>query len=212
MTPTPSQAPDEAGVVERRILADQFEEPYADLIATGHPEAPETIPVSAALRAIGAALSPPPVVEEADPEADLVARFSAALLTKLRASEEKYGWQRAWMRPVWSVELPPLLLKHVNKGDPVDVAVYAAFAWHHGWSVAPTPTAGDARKAETTLASWDIAALCDEVRRLERDRSAAPRGSKAHQDVTDKLASVAAPVLAHIIEAQALKLAASHVR
>lgn len=73
--------------------------------------------------------------------ADLIAEFASALATKLRASEIKYGWTANWMRKGWRDELASELLRHVHKGDPRDAAAYCAFAWFHGWSVAPTPTA-----------------------------------------------------------------------
>lgn len=68
--------------------------------------------------------------------ADLVGRFSAALYEKLKASEEKYGWKNGWLRDDWSEALRSEIRRHVQKGDPRDVAAYCAFAWHHGWSLA----------------------------------------------------------------------------
>lgn len=68
-----------------------------------------------------------------DPLADLVARFSAALLEKLRAAEKKYGRKDDWLEPNWQADCQRQLLDHVAKGDPRDVAAYAAFCWHHGW-------------------------------------------------------------------------------
>lgn len=73
-----------------------------------------------------------------DPLADLVARFSAALLEKLRAAEKKYGRKDDWLDPNWESDCQRQLLEHVAKGDPRDVAAYAAFCWHHGW---PTSSA-----------------------------------------------------------------------
>jgi hypothetical protein len=69
--------------------------------------------------------------------ATLVRDFAEAMAKKLRASEIKYGWTSNWMRKDWRDELAVELLRHVHKGDPIDVATYAAFAWFHGWSVAP---------------------------------------------------------------------------
>lgn len=71
---------------------------------------------------------------------DLVSRFSAALLEKLRAAEMKYGFRNAWMRDGWRDECVADLVRHVDKGDPRDVAAYCAFAWHHGWSITPAAT------------------------------------------------------------------------
>lgn len=64
----------------------------------------------------------------------LVAGFAAALLQKLLAAEEKYGFDDDWQRTTWENELRESLRHHVEKGDPLDVAAYAAFAWYHGWS------------------------------------------------------------------------------
>lgn len=72
-----------------------------------------------------------------DPIADLVSRFSAALLEKLRAAEEKYGWNNGWLDPNWEADCQRQLAEHLAKGDPRDVAAYAAFCWHHGWPTAP---------------------------------------------------------------------------
>ena len=72
---------------------------------------------------------------ETDPLADLVARFSAALLEKLRAAEAK--GRSGWDYPNWKRECVEGLHRHANKGDPRDVAAYAAFCWHHGWSTTP---------------------------------------------------------------------------
>jgi hypothetical protein len=69
----------------------------------------------------------------------LVAAFAAALYEKLLASEEKYGWQGGWARNDWRNDLHQQLLQHVMKGDPVDVAAYCAFAWHHGWATSLPP-------------------------------------------------------------------------
>ncbi|WP_434619273.1 hypothetical protein [Azospirillum sp. B2RO_4] len=69
--------------------------------------------------------------------ATLVRDFAEAMAKKLRAFEVKHGWTANWMRPDWRGELAAELLRHVHKGDPIDVAAYAAFAWFHGWSVTP---------------------------------------------------------------------------
>lgn len=75
-----------------------------------------------------------------DPVDDLMARFSEALLAKIRAAGEKYGYGNAWLENDWRETLKLRLQQHVVKGDPLDVAAYCAFAWHHGWSITPTDT------------------------------------------------------------------------
>lgn len=87
-----------------------------------------------------AVLDKPPAA--GDLLSDLVARFSAALLDKLQAAEEKYGWENGWIETGWEADCQQALLKHLGKSDPRDVAAYCAFLWHHGWpTVAPTPPA-----------------------------------------------------------------------
>ena len=88
-----------------------------------------------------------------DPLSDLVARFSAALLGKLRDAEAKYGYSDAWARDDWRAELVKHLNEHVAKGDPRDVAAYCAFAWHHGWALSPTPPLPEP-EAEGEAVAW----------------------------------------------------------
>ena len=89
------------------------------------------------------ALVEAPVVARAeapDEEAatdDLVDRFAVALKAKLRAAGEKYGFDDAWKADDWRDKLIEDLLRHIQKGDPRDVAAYCAFAWHHDWSLSP---------------------------------------------------------------------------
>ena len=64
--------------------------------------------------------------------AALVDRFAAALKEKLAAAEEKYGYSNGWATDDWMGECRKELRKHVAKGDPLDVAAYCAFLWHHG--------------------------------------------------------------------------------
>lgn len=84
------------------------------------------------------ALSTPPAAVEPDALSDLVARFSVALLDKLRAAQEKYGYTDAWLNDGWRDDLCKDMRHHLKKGDPRDVAAYCAFAWHHGWSLSAT--------------------------------------------------------------------------
>lgn len=71
--------------------------------------------------------------------------FSQALLEKALRAREKYGFpEDGWKQPGWEQTLAKELLEHVHKGDPRDVAVYAAFAWYHGWSITPPVQVYDA--------------------------------------------------------------------
>ncbi|VWC93200.1 hypothetical protein BCO18430_03390 [Burkholderia contaminans] len=64
--------------------------------------------------------------------ADLVRRFHVALAAKLAHAERKYGYADSWAAPGWMDECRDQLQRHVVKGDPLDVAAYSAFLWHHG--------------------------------------------------------------------------------
>jgi hypothetical protein len=66
--------------------------------------------------------------------ANLVLRFASALAWKLLRSQEKYGYVDNWARTSWAEEARRHLRDHHEKGDPLDVAAYCAFMWHHGWS------------------------------------------------------------------------------
>lgn len=70
---------------------------------------------------------------------DLVRDFATALAKKLTAAqakraadgiEEGHEWNSAHG---WEYECNLKLVRHVGKGDPLDVAAYAAFCWARGW-------------------------------------------------------------------------------
>lgn len=92
---------------------------------------------------------------------DLVARFSAALLAKLKAAREKYGHGESWLATDWRERCLDHLHQHIAKGDPRDVAAYCAFLWHHGWRTEPASEATDAvliPRAEVEEAAACVAA------------------------------------------------------
>lgn len=64
----------------------------------------------------------------------LVMRFCDALMEKLSAAEQKYGWTTDWTKDDWEADCQRQLMGHIARGDPLDVAAYAAFCWHHRWS------------------------------------------------------------------------------
>ena len=66
---------------------------------------------------------------------ELCVLFADALSSKLRKAEGKYNWRGAWKNPDWQANLAKQIRHHIDKGDPLDVAAYCAFAWHHGWSL-----------------------------------------------------------------------------
>jgi hypothetical protein len=65
---------------------------------------------------------------------ELVKVFAEAMAAKLYKSQGKYGHTNKWKNDHWLYECSQALLEHLVKGDPVDVANYCAFMYHHGWS------------------------------------------------------------------------------
>lgn len=63
--------------------------------------------------------------------AKLVIGFASALATKLYNAQQKYGYWDGWTSPDWMSDCRAELRKHVEKGDPRDVAAYCAFLWYH---------------------------------------------------------------------------------
>jgi len=70
---------------------------------------------------------------------NLVVRFARAMAKKLLAAEVKYGYTDGWRTEDWMDECRAQLRKHIDKGDPVDVANYCAFLWYHKESTASPP-------------------------------------------------------------------------
>lgn len=62
--------------------------------------------------------------------------FLSALAAKLREAEIKHGYSDHWARADWEQECRAELMRHIEKGDPRDVAAYCAFMWKRGWSTA----------------------------------------------------------------------------
>lgn len=103
----------------------------------------------------------------------LVDAFAAALKAKLRAAEAKHGWNSGWLDPACVPELRAEMLRHIAKGDPRDVAAYAAFLWFHGEPTVeggrPAPVDPGGRNevfssfGTNSQAAPDRAALCQSV-------------------------------------------------
>lgn len=70
--------------------------------------------------------------------AKLVVEFAEALAAKLHRGEKKYGYSNLWKEDDWQQECSDKLVEHVQKGDPLDVAAYCAFMWHHDWKTSIT--------------------------------------------------------------------------
>lgn len=57
---------------------------------------------------------------------------------KLKAAQDKYGYEEGWMDREWSAEdVRKSAFEHLMKGDPLDVINYMAFMLYHGHSCAP---------------------------------------------------------------------------
>jgi len=62
----------------------------------------------------------------------LVSSFAEALAEKLYQADLKYNFQDNWKETDWMNTCREQLREHLEKGDPRDVAIYAAFLWYHG--------------------------------------------------------------------------------
>lgn len=102
--------------------------------------------------------------------ANLVTTFAEVLAAKLRKSEIKYGYDSDWKKDGWQGQCLAHFHQHIGKGDPLDVAAYCAFMWHHKWPTAASPLA-----VKLSNASQDVLA--------ERHRQVSAEGwSSAHDD------------------------------
>lgn len=61
----------------------------------------------------------------------LVSQFAGALAAKLHASQLKYGYQAEWSEKERIPAMRAELIRHVGKGDPLDVAAFSMFLWWH---------------------------------------------------------------------------------
>ena len=110
---------------------------------------------------------------------ELVEGFAEALLAKLIAAEMKYGWNNGWAKPVWEDDCRRHLLEHVAKGDPLDVAAYAAFCWHHGWGTSLTkpPFPGNIpdKKLATDWYTWGFQSGMEAEKKSVERRASLPQ-------------------------------------
>jgi hypothetical protein len=72
----------------------------------------------------------PSLLSEVTKEA--LSGFVISLGLKLRQAEQKYRYTDGWANGGWMDECRAELRKHLEKGDPRDVAIYAMFLWYHG--------------------------------------------------------------------------------
>lgn len=63
----------------------------------------------------------------------LVLDFAQVMAEKLHAAQDKYGYSNGWLTDPWMDICKDEFRKHIEKGDPRDVAIYAAFMWKRGW-------------------------------------------------------------------------------
>lgn len=78
--------------------------------------------------------------------AKLVVDFATELGAKLRKAEVKYGYSNKWLTDEWERICSEQLHSHLAKGDPRDVAIYAAFMWARGWATRENPALVAARE------------------------------------------------------------------
>lgn len=64
----------------------------------------------------------------------LVEEFSTFMAEKLKRAQDKYGYSDGWLTEEWKEDCLKDFKNHIDKGDPMDVAIYAAFMWKRGWS------------------------------------------------------------------------------
>lgn len=64
---------------------------------------------------------------------ELVDRFAEAMKTKLLVAQLLYGYYDGWKDTTWHATCLDQFHSHIAKGDPVDVANYCAFMYHHAW-------------------------------------------------------------------------------
>ena len=138
-----------ARIIDPQAWRDRdYYDDYRRIAASEHHATKSSITKARAILATGLVAGEAEPVP-ADPLDDLVARFSAALLEKLKAAREKYGYgDEGWRDDDWMGECQIKLLSHLVKGDPRDVAAYCAFMWHHGWpTIAPDDELNGCREA-----------------------------------------------------------------
>lgn len=64
----------------------------------------------------------------------LIQAFAVALADKAREAEVKHDFGDDWLSSLTETGCRLDLLKHLEKGDPRDVALYCAFMWARGWA------------------------------------------------------------------------------
>lgn len=65
---------------------------------------------------------------------ELIDNFARQMKVKLHKAQEKYGYNDNWKNSDWETACKVELYRHLDKGDPIDVANYCAFMHFHKWS------------------------------------------------------------------------------
>lgn len=74
------------------------------------------------------------IPDNLDPDTqNLIVEFAEALAAKLTQASVKHGYTNGWLISDWEAECNVELRRHLEKGDPRDVAAYCAFMWKRGW-------------------------------------------------------------------------------
>lgn len=105
------------------------------------------------------------MTDRSSPDSDqalviLVDRFAKRLLAKLQLAHA--NGRRGWEKDDWESECQLGLLRHLEKGDPRDVAAYCAFMDHHGWITVPATPSDNAQTAPEPIA-WRYRNEYDEI-------------------------------------------------
>ncbi|CAM2142566.1 protein of unknown function [Pararobbsia alpina] len=128
-----------------------------------------------------------PIEAELMPEtAALVDRFADAMRAKLVKAQRKHGFNIEWMDPANEAFIVADFHRHIAKGDPLDVANYCAFMWHHEWSTAPAQQASERVSDEDLRAANRCTKIFDKRYRelTGRDFGEAPAQSGAPVPMT----------------------------
>jgi len=108
---------------------------------------------------------------EDDPLDNLVARFAKRLLAKLKLA--RANGRSGWERDDWEAQCQEGLLRHLEKGDPRDVAAYCAFMDHHGW-VTKAPNLASEKEGGRSVQA-DSSASATECDHRSTEKAALPR-------------------------------------
>lgn len=122
----------------------------------------------------------------------LISDYAAAVGGKLYQAERKYEFGDNWRTDDWETQCKVELLRHVFKGDPLDVGAYAAFCWRRGWSTTPPGPTYAELKAQLSLAQTALERVRDADHRNTNTETAAEAFSYAHAVTGEALEAIAA--------------------